>query len=284
MPTRPAIHQPHFAKTPEQRAEAARERMRERDAERPSSHERGYDAEWRALRARFIATHPRCSVCGEPTVDVDHRHSIRDRPELRLDESNLRPYCHKHHAQRTARDQGFASADRPQVSKRAAARPDWLRPARVPLQIVCGPRGAGKSRYVEQRASVSDLVLDLDEIIASLSGRPLFAIAGAGAVNDAIRHRNRELGRLATKYTRYSGAWLILSEPTADARRWWRERLRPISFVVFDVALDVCDARIDADPRRDAVRIEHHRAAALWWERFEPEPGERRASLEGGRV
>jgi hypothetical protein len=94
MPTRPAIHQPTFAKTPEQREAAARERQRRKDAERPNNYERGYDAEWRALRSRFIAANPLCCVpsCGKPTVDADHVEDIRTHPERRLDSSNLRPY------------------------------------------------------------------------------------------------------------------------------------------------------------------------------------------------
>jgi 5-methylcytosine-specific restriction enzyme A len=39
---------------------------------------------------------------------VDHIYSIRERPELRLAEFNLRPYCKRHHSERTAREQGFA--------------------------------------------------------------------------------------------------------------------------------------------------------------------------------
>jgi hypothetical protein len=54
MPTRPAIHQPHFAKTPEQRADAERERQRRKDADRPSPAQRGYDGDWRQLRAAFV--------------------------------------------------------------------------------------------------------------------------------------------------------------------------------------------------------------------------------------
>ncbi|GGD42558.1 endonuclease [Aureimonas glaciei] len=87
-------------------------RKREADAVRPSAAKRGYDAAWRRVRALFVAKHPVCSVegCGKPTTDVDHIQSVETRPDLRLSWSNLRPFCHPHHSQRTARDQGFARA------------------------------------------------------------------------------------------------------------------------------------------------------------------------------
>ncbi|HLG44752.1 MAG TPA: hypothetical protein VKY24_00810, partial [Reyranella sp.] len=202
MPTRPALHQPHFAKTAEQRALAERERMRERDAQRPSSSERGYDREWRELRASFILDHPTCCVrgCGRPTVDVDHVEDIRAHPHRRLDRTNLRPFCHAHHAQRTAREQGFARPrelrDGARVSTRGALYPDWLRPSRVPLQLVCGPPAAGKSQFVNERASFTELVLDLDEIKAALSGLPIYQ-PGLAWRGEALRHRNASLGRLS---------------------------------------------------------------------------------------
>jgi 5-methylcytosine-specific restriction enzyme A len=66
--------------------------------------------QWRALRARFLKYHPTCTKtgCGQPATEVDHIESIDVRPDLRLEWSNCRAYCHRHHSQRTAYDQGFA--------------------------------------------------------------------------------------------------------------------------------------------------------------------------------
>jgi len=287
MPTRPALHQPAFAKTPDQRARDERERQRIKDAERPSSTQRGYDREWRELRAAFIVEHPLCSVpgCGEPTVDVDHLEDVRAHPERRLDPANLRPYCHRHHAQRTARDQGFARRreDRGglRVSTRAALYPDWLRPSRVALQIVCGPPASGKSTYVSERASFTELVLDLDDIKATLSGLPVYQ-PGRAWRDEAVRHRNSELGKLSAAYAKLGGAWLIVGEPTPEKRLWWRIKLRPLSIIVLATPAEVCHARIDADPRRDAVRDLHHAAVDAWWRDYCPMPGDRTIRYQGG--
>ena len=145
MPTRPPVHQPAWLAPRRERRE--RERQRVKDQHRPTSTQRGYDADWRALRDSFLAANPHCSVegCARRSTDADHIESVADRPDLRLVWSNLRPFCHQHHASRTARDQGFA---RPRSlnenrhvpdAARASRHPDWLKPSRVPLTVVCGP-------------------------------------------------------------------------------------------------------------------------------------------------
>lgn len=77
------------------------------DQERGGPRRRGYDAAWERLRADFLAAHPVCCIpgCGKPATDADHVTSVRERPDLRLVRSNLRPMCHPHHSQRTSRDQ-----------------------------------------------------------------------------------------------------------------------------------------------------------------------------------
>lgn len=77
---------------------------------RGSASFRGYDGEWRRLRARFLSVHPDCEHpgCREQAREVDHVLSVRTHPHLRLEWSNLRALCKPHHSQRTAREQGFA--------------------------------------------------------------------------------------------------------------------------------------------------------------------------------
>jgi 5-methylcytosine-specific restriction endonuclease McrA len=103
MPFQPPYHRPPGWKT-------LRERARDYDKARGTSLERGYDGAWRKLRAQFLAENLTCceAGCSEPATDVDHRISIRERPDLRLTWSNLRAYCHAHHSRRTAIEQGFA--------------------------------------------------------------------------------------------------------------------------------------------------------------------------------
>ncbi|MCO5078975.1 MULTISPECIES: HNH endonuclease signature motif containing protein [Hyphomicrobiales] len=50
--------------------------------------------------------------CTARATEVDHVISVRQRPDLRLSWSNLRPFCKPHHSARTAREQAFGRGTR----------------------------------------------------------------------------------------------------------------------------------------------------------------------------
>lgn len=100
------------------------------DQTRGSAASRGYDATWKRLRLRILAAEPLCRFCAEegrvtPAVDVDHIEGFTslDDPR-RLEPSNLRPLCKRHHSARTARDQAFGrgQAPGPETQPRVASR------------------------------------------------------------------------------------------------------------------------------------------------------------------
>lgn len=68
------------------------------DKTRPSAAARGYDADWRKLRAAHLKAHPRCVRCGDPARDVDHIEPIRVAPLRRLDPGNLQSLCKPCHS------------------------------------------------------------------------------------------------------------------------------------------------------------------------------------------
>jgi 5-methylcytosine-specific restriction protein A len=74
----------------------ANERMR------GSAADRGYDTDWRRLRKAKLATDPICELrtrcIGMVATEVHHVISIRDRPDLRLEWSNLRSTCKPCHS------------------------------------------------------------------------------------------------------------------------------------------------------------------------------------------
>jgi 5-methylcytosine-specific restriction enzyme A len=104
MPTRPPVF-----RGPGQHVDE-RARKRAFDRTRPGARARGYDADWLPVRARVLQHSPLCCEpgCLEAATEVDHVQSVRDRPDLRLAEFNLRTFCKRHHSARTARDHGFA--------------------------------------------------------------------------------------------------------------------------------------------------------------------------------
>jgi 5-methylcytosine-specific restriction protein A len=78
---------------------------------RPTATERGYDAEWRRLRAQHLALNPWCMECAsfgkaERATEVDHIIPHKGDDSLRLDPANLQSLCHYHHSQKTGRERG----------------------------------------------------------------------------------------------------------------------------------------------------------------------------------
>jgi 5-methylcytosine-specific restriction endonuclease McrA len=69
---------------------------------RPSTFARGYDKAWYRAKALYLRAHPRCVMCQAKATDVDHIKTIRERPDLRMNQTNWRALCHACHAQRTA--------------------------------------------------------------------------------------------------------------------------------------------------------------------------------------
>jgi hypothetical protein len=276
MPQRPGQHRP-LGDGAESRAH--RERQRERLALMPSPSERGYDRDWLKARASHLFLHPTCIVagCDRPAVDVDHIESVRDAPHRRLDPSNFRSMCHEHHAQRTARDQGFARVDekgQQDRPPRGARHPEWLRRVVVPLTVVCGPPGSGRRAYVRERAGPSDMVLDIDAIRSKLSRLPLYR-AGAQWADPALRWRNSRLALLDHVAHRWPAAWLVLGEPRERWRQWWVDHVGAVRIVVLEVEPRQCFDEIEGDDERPPeVKHLHSEFVSSWWERYARRDGD----------
>jgi len=75
---------------------------------RANAGERGYDADWRKLRAWYLARHPVCEIrircSGDPATEVDHIVPLVDGGD-RLDQANLQATCRACHRSKTASDQ-----------------------------------------------------------------------------------------------------------------------------------------------------------------------------------
>ncbi len=75
---------------------------------RGKTKERGYGGDWRVLRAYKLQRSPLCEIrshCnGVMAVEVDHKVPIVQRPEGRLDLSNLQSACKSCHSAKTMRE------------------------------------------------------------------------------------------------------------------------------------------------------------------------------------
>lgn len=236
-----------------------RERHRAHDQRRGSSTARGYDYAWQRLRLRKLKTDPLCAFHLERRETVlaqvvDHIKTIAEAPELRLVWGNLRSLCKPCHDKRTLSESS------------PAPRPRGLKPSRIPLTILCGPAGSGKTTWIEKRAGPNDLVIDLAIIKQRLAhGADCYGVAGP-LLRRALVERNRLLASLATDST-HDRAWFVVGAPLATDRRWWQDALRPERILVFEVDPGECQRRIEAS-RCGRHRDMSIRIAFQWWEQY----------------
>ena len=86
------------------------QKRREQVDDRVSACKRGYDRRWRGFRLVYLSKHPLCLDCLQEqpqrlttATDVHHVQKLQERPDLRLEETNLLALCGEHHDRRTAR-------------------------------------------------------------------------------------------------------------------------------------------------------------------------------------
>lgn len=87
-------------------------------AKRASSSARGYDSEWRKVRAAYLVVNPVCVVCERggrvvAATEVDHIKAHKGDPQLFWDENNWQALCKPCHSRKTvSEDGGFGNAYR----------------------------------------------------------------------------------------------------------------------------------------------------------------------------
>lgn len=145
------------------------------------------------------------------------------------------------------------------------ARPIGLRPSLIPLTMVCGPPGSGKTTYARTHAGPKDLIVDLDEIRCRLAGVPIHR-AGDEWQAQALVERNRILTALTSNRT-HQRAWFIIGAPTEEERQWWRAQLGAEQIVVMNVSKAECLRRIANDPLRRGVESQMAQWVERWFQR-----------------
>ena len=225
-----------------------------------SRHERGYGYAWEKLRLvvlrRDAGLCVPCQQKGRLVVAtiVDH---TKPKAEGGTDDmDNLQAICRPCHVKKTA----FESA---RGGGAVALLPDWLPKASVPVCVVAGPPGSGKTTYVRERAQVADLVLDVDELAAELTGKPIYH-ASREEMMAAIRVRNKLLAGLADADHGYLQAWLIVTAGSPKDRAFWLEKYgEPVHLM--NTPKPLCIERIKADARRpDACKRMGIEAVLSW--------------------
>lgn len=110
MPPRPPSYRNPLLALPGARPREPKTAKASGDHARPHSRARGYDRTWERLRKMHLNANPYCVMCKDrdgrdvPADTVDHRITIEERPDLRLDQDNLQSLCAPCHSSRKQRE------------------------------------------------------------------------------------------------------------------------------------------------------------------------------------
>lgn len=231
------------------------------DQKRGTAHERGYTAQWRRHRIYFLKRNALCVHCMEigrftgATV-VDHIIDHKGNHTLFWDQSNWQSLCKSHHDIKTWLENSY----------RSIRHPLGLLPSAIPLTILCGPPGSGKTKYAQVHAAPNDIIIDLDAIRSDITGAPWYSENDSSILGATLQRRNRMLSNLS----RESGkaAWFIVSAPRAEDRQFWKDNLKPSQVLIFTTPANECKRRIQLDERRADQANKFETLAIKWWNEY----------------
>jgi 5-methylcytosine-specific restriction enzyme A len=79
---------------------------RDYERRRGSAFSRGYTKQWSAAAKAWLRQHPLCAACGQSATEVDHIKPHKGDMTLFWDSKNWQSLCKRHHAQKTASEDG----------------------------------------------------------------------------------------------------------------------------------------------------------------------------------
>lgn len=187
-----------------------------------------------------------CQVCLKKSMIhsadlVHHIVEIKEDWGQRILLDNLVSLCNMHHNQ-------IHHGAKKYVNDFIEFYPNNLRQSIIPLTIICGAPGSGKTTYVSESKGSNDIVIDLDDITSRISGCEWYK-TDSKWLKRSIDKRNKMLYSLSQQ-NGYDRAWFIVSAPTAKERDYWNNMLSPINIIVMDVSEEECIRRIVDDKRR----------------------------------
>ena len=122
------------------------------------------------------------------------------------------------------------------------------------VRLVCGPPGAGKSTLVREKRRDGDLVIDLDDIRASVG-------------SEATARKLRSVMEDGARAHEDGDVWIVRTLGDPAARAEFAARVGVDEITVLDVDADTAKARVSARDGSD----EKHSAIDRWWAQNAPE-------------
>lgn len=232
-------------------------------ADKGSRHERGYGAAWE--RARKIALKRDKFLCipclkqGRitPAREVDH---ITPKEQGGTDDQdNLQSICRPCHADKTSAE-GRAARQRYEKGEGFGI-PKGMKPSSIPVILIAGPPGSGKTTHAHSIKRDTDIIIDLDDIAERIGGQRW--TGDLSVVCRALDERDRLLLSL---HSRHEGRCiLIVTAPSPAERKAWMAALgMRARLIVMQVSAAECMRRIKADPAR-AHAVERQTKAIEGW-------------------
>ncbi|HSW63672.1 MAG TPA: AAA family ATPase [Dissulfurispiraceae bacterium] len=217
----------------------------------------GSAARWKKAKNIFLLERKSCSNCERAATDVAHVIPHRGSTQLFWTQENWAPLCHKHYRNKSLHDDMSSTI-------LDLVYPLDLKPAAIPLTLVHGASGSGKTTWVREQAAPGDMIIDLDVIMASVSEAPLYA-ATARWLEPSLIRRNNLLRSLAIKQD--GRAWYIVCAPKRAERWYWANMLRPQQVKIMETPLTECERRLRNDASRQNAEM-YVQLARAWWNTY----------------
>jgi len=203
-------------------------------------YQRGYDNEWFRTRHRVLSRDEwKCQCCLRmgiyaPANEVDHIVNKANGGDD--DYSNLEAICKDCHKAKTKKESYLSIK--------------YIRRPMIPVCIVCGPPGSGKSTYVTNHMVKGDTLICMDKIMQDISGDTRLTIDTEKHYKAALVERNRQLDQLNNKTQ--GKAYFITTGALRTDRERWKKILHTEELIMLDEDPSTCIDRINSDNTRGA--------------------------------
>lgn len=138
--------------------------------------------------------------------------------------------------------------------------------------VVCGPPGAGKTTYVQQKIKRGDVVLDLDLIFSAISGLPVHD-KPESLLSYMLNVQHAALAHLVLLGNDRPRSWIVGGFPTRQDRQRIKDMMGPqyTKIVILNTNQSTCRQRINDNPLRRDHFYEFGQMIENWFEEYEPE-------------